>query len=178
MVKNPGKIGEKQPLWKKGSENKCAPKMDKLVLLFPSVPQDWKKRWRRHRQTTLATTSDRKLNSFWETSHWNASKTCTGRMEWMAHRKWKEAKQLPGTAGPGNMLGCSLICFHFLWAIHPIRPVESRLTTERDQGAVGRCRRCRWQWRRRRGRRVIFSICRSRSCRLRLSCYKTRFNQI
>ena len=44
---------------------------------------------------------------------------CTRRMGWMAHRKWKEAKQLPGTAGPGNMLGCSLISFHFLLAIHP-----------------------------------------------------------
>ena len=32
-------------------------------------------------------------------------------------------KKLPGTAGPGNMLGCCLIYFHFLWAIHPIRPV-------------------------------------------------------
>ena len=32
-------------------------------------------------------------------------------MGWMAHRKWKEAKQLPGTAGPGNMLGCCLISF-------------------------------------------------------------------
>ena len=42
----------------------------------------------------------------------------------MAHRKWKEAKQLPGTAVPGNMLGCCLISFHFLWAIHPIRPVH------------------------------------------------------
>ena len=41
----------------------------------------------------------------------------------MAHRKWKEAKQLPGTAGPGNMVGCSLISFHFLLAIPPIRPV-------------------------------------------------------
>ena len=49
----------------------------------------------------------------------------TERMGWMAHRKWKEAKQLPGTAGPGNMLGCCLIYFHFLWAIHPIRPVVS-----------------------------------------------------
>ena len=47
----------------------------------------------------------------------------TGRMGWMAHQKWKEAKQLPGTAGPGNMLGCCLISFHFLWVIHPIRPV-------------------------------------------------------
>ena len=49
--------------------------------------------------------------------------SCTGRMGWMAHRKWKEAKQLPGTAGPSNMPGCCLIYFHFLWAIHPIRPV-------------------------------------------------------
>ena len=46
-------------------------------------------------------------------------------MGWMAHRKWKEAKQLPGTAGPCNMLGCCFISFHFLWAIHPIRPVLS-----------------------------------------------------
>ena len=49
---------------------------------------------------------------------------CTGRMGWMAYRKWKECKQQPGTAGPGNMLGCCLIYFHFLWAIHPIRPVQ------------------------------------------------------
>ena len=35
----------------------------------------------------------------------------------MAHRIWKETKQEPGTAGPGNMLGCCLIYFHFLLAI-------------------------------------------------------------
>ena len=35
----------------------------------------------------------------------------------MAHRKWKENKQQPGTTGPGNMLGSSLVSFHFLWAI-------------------------------------------------------------
>ena len=40
----------------------------------------------------------------------------------MAHRKWKDPKQQPGTAGPGNMLGCCLISFHFLWAIHPNPP--------------------------------------------------------
>ena len=45
----------------------------------------------------------------------------------MAHRKWKEAKQLPGTAGPGNILGCCLISSHFLWAIHPIRPVYAEV---------------------------------------------------
>ena len=35
----------------------------------------------------------------------------------IAHRIWKETKQEPGTAGPGNMLGSCLISFHFLWAI-------------------------------------------------------------
>ena len=49
---------------------------------------------------------------------------CTGRMGWMAHRKWKKIKQqpsmLPGPAVPGSYLAS----FHFLWAIHPIRPVH------------------------------------------------------
>ena len=35
----------------------------------------------------------------------------------MAHRKWKETKLQPGTAGPGNVLCCCLVSFHFLWAI-------------------------------------------------------------
>ena len=35
----------------------------------------------------------------------------------MAHRKWIETEQQPGTAEPGNMLGCCLNSFHFLWAI-------------------------------------------------------------
>ena len=35
----------------------------------------------------------------------------------MAYRKWIECKQEPGTAEPGNMLGCCLNYFHFLWAI-------------------------------------------------------------
>ena len=43
-------------------------------------------------------------------------------MGWVAHRKWKESKQhpsmLPGPAVPS----CCLSSFHFLWAIHPIRP--------------------------------------------------------
>ena len=42
---------------------------------------------------------------------------CTVLVLRMAHRKWKEAKQQPGTAEPGNMLGCCLNSFHFLWAI-------------------------------------------------------------
>ena len=28
---------------------------------------------------------------------------------------WKETKQQPDTAEPGNMLGCCLNSFHFLW---------------------------------------------------------------
>ena len=32
----------------------------------------------------------------------------------MAHRKWKETKQQPGKAGPGNMIGCCLVSFHIL----------------------------------------------------------------
>ena len=37
------------------------------------------------------------------------------RVDRLPHRKWKQIKQQPGTAGPGNMLGCCLICFHFMW---------------------------------------------------------------
>ena len=47
----------------------------------------------------------------------------TGRMGWMAHRKWKKIKlqpsMLPGPAVPGSCLAS----FHFRWGIHPIRPV-------------------------------------------------------
>ena len=32
----------------------------------------------------------------------------------MASRIWKETKQEPGTAVPGNMIGCCLISLHFL----------------------------------------------------------------
>ena len=42
----------------------------------------------------------------------------------MAYRKWKETKVHPGTDGPGNMLGCSLVSFHFLWAILCPQAVE------------------------------------------------------
>ena len=48
-------------------------------------------------------------------------------LEWMSHRKQKEAKQQPGTAGPGNTTGSCLISFHFLWVIHPTRPVDDNV---------------------------------------------------
>ena len=54
-------------------------------------------------------TSGLKINAFW--------KYCTVPVLRTAHRKWKETKQEPGTTGPGNMLGCCLVSFHFLWAI-------------------------------------------------------------
>ena len=56
----------------------------------------------------------------------------TERMGWIAHRKWEEIKQEPGTSGQGNMLGCCLLSFHFLWAIHPIRPVQ-KVTQEMER---------------------------------------------
>ena len=42
---------------------------------------------------------------------------CTVLVLRMAHRIWKQTKQQPGTAGPGNMLGCCSVSFHFLLAI-------------------------------------------------------------
>ena len=41
----------------------------------------------------------------------------------MAHRKWKEIKQQPGTAGPGNILGCCLVSLRFLCDINSIHSV-------------------------------------------------------
>ena len=42
---------------------------------------------------------------------------CTACGHRIAHKKWKETKLQPGTAGPGNRLGSCLVSFHFLWAI-------------------------------------------------------------
>ena len=41
-------------------------------------------------------------------------KITTVRVDSLPHRKWKETKQQPDTAGPGNMFGCCLTSFHFL----------------------------------------------------------------
>ena len=35
----------------------------------------------------------------------------------MAHRKWKETKQQPSLLPRPAVPGCSLVSFHFLWAI-------------------------------------------------------------
>ena len=42
---------------------------------------------------------------------------CTGRMGWMAHRKWKETKEQTGTAGPGNMHMHSSLLKIFVWRL-------------------------------------------------------------
>ena len=42
----------------------------------------------------------------------------------MAHRKRKDTKLQPVTAGPGNMIGSCLVSFHFLWAILCPQAVE------------------------------------------------------
>ena len=48
----------------------------------------------------------------------------TVRVDSLPHRKWKETKQEPGTTGPGNMLGCCLVSFHFLWGKLSTRTVK------------------------------------------------------
>ena len=53
------------------------------------------------------------------------ARLCTVLVLRMAQRKWKDTKQEPGTAGQGNMLGCCLISFHFLWAILSTSTVQS-----------------------------------------------------
>ena len=54
-----------------------------------------------------------------------ACKECTVLVLRMAHKIWKETKQQPVTAGPGNMLGCCLVCFNFLWGKLSTRTVQS-----------------------------------------------------
>ena len=62
----------------------------------------------------------------------------------VGHRKWKEAKQQPGTAGPGNILGCCLIYIHFLWGKLSTRTVNPQywlqiqnLETQFEAGLLG-----------------------------------------
>ena len=56
--------------------------------------------------------------------------TCTGCGRRMTHMKWKETKQQPSTARPGNMLGCCLDYFHFMRAIlwpHKVHLVPTKI---------------------------------------------------
>ena len=56
---------------------------------------------------------------------------CTVLVRRMAHRKWIETEQQPGTAEPGNMLGCCLNSSHFLWAILSTSTVDIKAKGER-----------------------------------------------
>ena len=49
----------------------------------------------------------------------------TVRVDSLPHRTWREIKQQPGTAGPGNILGCCLIYFHFRWGKLSMLTVEA-----------------------------------------------------
>ena len=53
----------------------------------------------------------------------------------MAHWILKETKQQLGSAGTGNMLGCCLVSFHFLWAILSTSTVLTGLHGEDDEHA-------------------------------------------
>ena len=53
---------------------------------------------------------------------------CTVLVIRMAHRIWKETKQHPATAEPGNMLGSCLVSFHFLWTILSTSTVQAKST--------------------------------------------------
>ena len=55
----------------------------------------------------------------------------------MDHRKTKETEQQPGTAEPGNMLGCCLNSFHFLWAILSLSTSTVHIQFGAESGAVG-----------------------------------------
>ena len=54
-------------------------------------------------------------------------------LEWMSHRKQKEAKQQPGTAGPGNIFGCSLVSLRFLCDIHSIQSLIFKGAAEEEE---------------------------------------------
>ena len=55
---------------------------------------------------------------------------CTACGHRIAHRKWKENKLHPGTAGPGNMFGSCLVSSHFLWAILCPQAVKNQIRTK------------------------------------------------
>ena len=67
-------------------------------------------------------------------------KYCTVLVLRMARRIWKETKQQPETAGSGNMLGCCLVFFPFLWAILWPHPVYCKEELRRTSACLGHAR--------------------------------------
>ena len=81
----------------------AAPRTAAVLLPLPGM-DEWDDAWERFDKTRLLQIH-------------TSLQYCTACRHRMAHRKWKESKQLPsmlpGTAAPG----CCLVSFHFLWAI-------------------------------------------------------------
>ena len=75
---------------------------------------------------------------------------------WMSHRKRKETKQQPGTAGQGNILGLCLVSLRFLCDIHSIHslvPTKNNCA-RRDYYFVSRdCKKFAYEATSRSGRR-------------------------
>ena len=61
--------------------------------------------------------------------------------KYSARRQFGPTKQPPGTAGPGNMLGCCLVSFHFVWGKLSMRTVQC-LPTFWFQGLCSHCIFC------------------------------------
>ena len=64
------------------------------------------------------------MGHLWQRNDVGNRQKCTACGHRIAHRKWKETKLQPGTAGPGSMLGWCLISFHFLWGKLTTRTVQ------------------------------------------------------
>ena len=92
-------------------------------IAFSCVPSSW----------LLAQLEVGNLQKPWKETY---SRPCTACGHRMAHRKWKETDLPPDTDGPGNMLGCCLVSFHFLWAILCPQAVDSLSRSELGGGKM------------------------------------------
>ena len=61
----------------------------------------------------------------------------------MAHRKWKETKQLPCMLPGPAVPGCCFVSFHILWAILSTSTVEGSAKVRVDGKALNNSYRCR-----------------------------------
>ena len=83
---------------------------------------------------------------------------CTGRLDRMSRRKWRETKQQPSRAGSGHQISCCLVSLHFLCDILSGRPVHAPINSARcPPPRFGPCSACGpywlfWPYRRRRRR--------------------------
>ena len=111
---------------------------------------------RQHQSNEFWRQSNMKQNWAWIIGNYTA---CGHRM---AHRKWKETKQqpsmLPGPAVPG----CSLVSFHFLWAIlcpQDLRPLFGRPFFTLKGASIWHPQRGGSQKSRRKEQGCVYSVC-------------------